>query len=184
MSWLVTGMILLIGIHLVPSFPALRRRLVNMQGMTAYQAGFGLIALLGLVLIAMGFSGSQFTLLWQPPAWGRLVNLVLMVPALILLVAAYLPSNIKRYTRHPMLWGVVIWSIGHLLSNGDTASLILFGGLGLFALFDMLSANLRGARKQQQAVSAGHETLVVSGGIIAYLALLYLHPLLFGVSAI
>ena len=100
MSWLVTGMILLIGIHLVPSFPALRRRLVNMQGMTAYQVGFDLIALLGLML------------------------------------------------------------------------------------FDMLSANLRGARKQQQAVSAGHETLVVSGGIIAYLALLYLHPLLFGVSAI
>ncbi len=184
MPLLIAGMLLLIGIHLLPSFPALRQRLVNLLGMIAYQAGFALIALVGLLLIVIGYSEAELTPLWQPPAWGRQVNLVLMVPALILLVAAYLPSNIKRYTRHPMLWGVTLWSLGHLLSNGDAASLILFGGLGLYALFDMLSANLRGATRQQQAVSAGRELLTVSGGIIAYLVLLYLHPQLFGVNVI
>ena len=184
MQLLILGMVILVGIHLLPSFPARRQYLIQKLGMNVYQAGFALIALAGLILIVLGMSRDKFPLLWTPPAWGDDLARALMLPALILLVAAYLPSNIKRYTRHPMLWGVVLWSISHLLSNGDLGGLILFGGLGGFALFDMLSANWRGAQKQRQAVPVSRELQVIVSGIIAYAALLYLHPTLFGASVI
>jgi len=182
MTLLITGMLVLIGIHLLPSFVSLRQGLIGRLGWQVYQAGFALIALAGLILIVVGMSRADFVALWQPPAWGRQAALILMLPALFLLVGAYLPSNIRRITRHPMLWGVTLWSTAHLLANGDLASLILFGGLGAFALFDMASANRRGAAKQTALVPCSRDFLVLGIGVIAYVVLLYLHPYLFGVK--
>jgi uncharacterized membrane protein len=107
-----------------------------------------------------------------------------MPVALTLLVAAFMPTNLKRFTRHPMLWGVTIWAAVHLLSNGDLASLILFGSFGAFSLFDMWSANRRGAELSSQALPYWRDLLVVVVGAIVYVAFLKSHAWLFGVPLV
>jgi uncharacterized membrane protein len=176
MKLLLTGMAIFLGIHLLPSFPGIRQGLIKRLGLYPYKGLFGLLALLGLGLIVIGKQQSASIALWQPPAWGPTVTYILMLPALILFAAAYLPGNIKRYTRHPMLWGVTLWAIGHILANGELASLIIFVGIGLFALFDMVSANRRGVTFSEVRKSVLWDSLVIVFGIIAYIAILTIHP--------
>ena len=184
MNLLILGIVIFVGVHLLPSFVALRRAAMDRLGPGAYKGLFSLLSLAGLVLMVIGKHLAGTEPLWQPPAWGRSAALILLLPALVLLAAAYMPSNIKRYTRHPMLWGVTLWSAGHLLANGDRASLLLFGSLGVYALFDMLSANLRGAVKQVKVYPRVKDGATVAAGLGVYVVLLWLHPYLFGVAVL
>lgn len=184
MNWLILGLAILIGIHLVPAMPARRQQLIRKLGDRFYQAMFAFIALVGLVFIIVGMGRIPFIAVWEPPSWGDAVVPWFMLPACILLVAAYLPGNIHRVTRHPMLWGVVLWAIGHMLANGDVAGLLLFGSLGIYSLFAMWSANQRGAEKATIRISFGRDLIVVGIGVVLYVALVFLHPTLFGVAAI
>ena len=179
---LILGIGIFVGVHLVPTLVSLRQQVIIRWGVGTYKKIFAVIALTGLVLIVIGKSRADFYPLWQPPAWGRNAALVLMAPAFIFLAAANMPSNIKRWIRHPMLWGVTLWSVGHLLANGDLASLVLFGSLGVFALLDMVSANLRGATRQHIRYPGTKDATVVAAGLVAYAALLFLHPYLFGAA--
>ncbi|MBA2410978.1 MAG: NnrU family protein [Gammaproteobacteria bacterium] len=184
MLLLTLGIIVFVGVHLVPGFPALRERLAGRLGEGRYMALFSGVALAGLVLIIIGKSAADFVPLWQPPGWGRVAALLITPLAFVLLATAYLPTNIKRFTAHPMLWGVSAWAVAHLLANGDLASLVLFGGLGSFALIDMWLANRRGAE-----ISATRQPLVkdltaLVAGLVAYGIFLTLHPYLFGVAVI
>ena len=181
MTLLILGLTLFIGIHLLPSFPAWRGNLVQRWGERRYKAVFAGIALAGLVLLVMGKAGAPFVSVYSPPAWGRHVTPLFVLAAFILLPAAHMRSNIKRYTRHPMLWGVTLWALGHLLSNGDLASLILFGSLAAYSLFDMASANLRGAVKSVTVYPLKKDATVVAAGVVTYVVFLLLHPYLFGV---
>ena len=79
-----------------------------------------------------------------------------------------------------MLWGVAIWAAAHLLANGDLASLILFGSFGAFSLFDVWSANRRGAQLSTKVVPYWRDLLVVALGGIVYVGLLHSHEMLFG----
>lgn len=184
MIWLITGLAVLIGIHLVPAVPALRQRLLRQMGEGLYKGLFTLIALSGLMLIIFGMHLAPFIAIWQPPTWGKGLVQLFMLPALILLAGAYLPGNIHRFTPHPMLWGVVLWAVGHLFANGDAASLLLFGSFGLYSLFAIWSANQRGAVKATVTVTMDRDLIVIGVGLVLYVALVFLHPTLFGVAAI
>lgn len=184
MAFLVLGILLFIGIHLLPSFASFRQRLIGRFGERAYKGMFSLVALVGFGLLIYGKARADFIPVWTPPAWGRHAALSLMPFALMLLVAAYLPSNVKRLTPHPMLWGVTLWAAVHLAANGDLASILLFGSLGIFALFDIVSANARGATTSKSTYPLTRDTAVVAIGLIAYGLLLFLHPYLFGVPAL
>lgn len=184
MTLLIIGMAIFIGIHLLPTFAAVRQLLVARLGTTTYKGLFSLLSLAGLVLIVIGKGQAPFVPLWAPPDWSRHAALTVMPIALMLLVAAYLPSNIKRFIRHPMLWGVTLWAAVHLLANGDLASVILFGGIGAFALFDMWSANQRGAQPSSQPYPFTRDLLVAAVGFAAYGIFLVAHPYLFGVPVL
>ncbi len=184
MNLLILGIVIFIGVHLLPSLVPVRRAAMERLGPGAYKGLFSLLSLVGLVLIAVGKVMADFQPLWQPPVWGRYAALVLLLPVFVLLAAANMPSNIKRFTRHPMLWGVTLWSVGHLLANGDRASLLLFGSFGAYALFDMVSANLRGAVKQEKVYPLVKDGVTVAAGLLVYGVLLVLHPYLFGVAVI
>jgi uncharacterized membrane protein len=176
MFFLVLGIVIFVGIHLLPSFVSLRQRLVTRLGEGPYKGAFSAIALTGLILIIVGMAMADFQPVWEPPAWGKTAALAIMPLSLILLVAANIPSNVKRYTRHPMLWGVFLWSVTHLLANGDLASLVLFGSLGAFSLSAMFSANIRGASKQETIFPIVKDAITTAGGLVAYGILLFLHP--------
>lgn len=184
MTLLVLGMLVFVGIHLLPTFASTRQNLIARFGAGAYKGGFTAISFIGLILLIIGKANADFVPLWTPATWGAYVALLLMPFSFILLTAANMPSNVKRLTAHPMLLGVVLWSAAHLASNGDLASLILFGGLGVFSLFDMWSANRRGAAPSKVAYPITRDIVVVAVGVLAYAAFLFLHPYLFGVRII
>jgi uncharacterized membrane protein len=181
MTTLILGVAVFIGAHLVPSAPSLHSRLQARVGRNRYRGLFSLVSLVGLVLLVVGMGRASFVPLWNPPVWANRFAVWSMPIALIVLVAAFMPTNLKRFTRHPMLWGVTIWAAVHLLANGDLASLILFGSFGVFSLFDMWSANQRGAELSSKAVPYWRDLLVVVVGGILYLAFFYGHGWLFGV---
>lgn len=180
MTLLVIGLIVFIGIHSLPMFSGLRQALVSRLELKGYKLLFSGVAALGLILIIIGKAKADFVHVYTPPSWGRHPAMLLMLFAFILLPAAHMPGNIKRFTRHPMLWGVVLWAVAHLLANGDQASLILFGSLAVYSLVDMVSANRRGAKLQSERLPLRKDMMVVVAGLVAYFIFLVLHPYLFG----
>jgi uncharacterized membrane protein len=182
MSFLISGTVIFFGIHLVPAFPFFRQRLLNSLGEKLYKVLFSAISFTGLIIIIYGKSHADFINLWQPSSSGRYFALILMPLAFIMITAYNLPTNIKRYTRHPMLWGVTLWSVAHLLVNGDLASILLFGSFGVYSLFDMWSANRRGAVKSDTPLTPVKDVVVVVVGLFVFGIFVFLHPYLFGVS--
>lgn len=180
---LILGILVFIGIHLLPTFSARRNRLLEQWGEKKYKALFSLVSFIGLILIIVGKANAPFVHLWVPPVWGGLLALALMPFSFMLFAAANMPTNIKRLTPHPMLWGITLWAAVHLSANGDLASLILFGGIGAFALFDVVSANRRGATLSTEKVPWRKDAIIVGAGFLVYGVFLFLHPYLFGVPA-
>jgi uncharacterized membrane protein len=184
MMWLISGLVLLIGIHLIPTVPRLRHYLVGRLGEAGYRAAFSLIAVAGLGLIILGMGRAPFIPVWEAPAWGFAVVPLLMLPACVLVVGAYLPGNLHRLTPHPMSWGVVLWAVGHLFANSGAAALLLFGSLGLYSLLAIWSGNRRGAVRATTRQGVDKDLLVLAIGVLIYVGLAFFHPLLFGAVAI
>lgn len=186
MSLLIAGVVLWIGAHLVPSIAAgFRQGLVDKLGAGRYRGVFSLAILASLVLIVVGWRSSPEEYLYVLPLWSRAAGFVLMVVSFILLGAANYSTAIKRFIRHPMLLGVFVWSVSHLLTNGTTRALILFGGLGLWALIEMpLISRREGPRELPAAPGFGAEVkgLVISA--IVFSVALYLHTYFAGVALI
>jgi len=181
MSLLVLGMLVFVGVHLIPSIPPLRDGLRARLGVGPYMGLFSLVSLGGFILIVVGMGRAPFVQLWSPPSWGRQVTLYAMPVALTFLIGAYLPSNLKRFVRHPMLLGVAIWAAAHLMANGDLASLILFGSFGVFAVFDIASSNLRGAQRSSKIVPRWQDLVLLIAGAVVYFGIMHGHGWLFGV---
>jgi uncharacterized membrane protein len=201
----------------------LRPALVGRMGEGPYRGVYSLIALVAFVLLAMAYNRAPYVELWYL-GWGRHVTAILMLLAAILLVAGLSERNpssvgqekalahpepargIQRVTRHPVMWAVGLWAIGHLFANGDLAALLLFGGIGVLALAGTVLIDAKLARRfgdEWQAFAAhtsnvpflaitrGHQRFALgeigwarlAGGLALYLALVLAHPWLFGVPA-
>lgn len=189
MLLLLLGLIVFFAVHLVPTMPDLRQGLIDRFGETAFKVAFGAMALLGLVLIVAGYHKLQLMpgknpIIWDPPTWTRHIAFLLMLPALILLVAAFIPSRIRTAAKHPMLAAIKIWALAHLLANGDLASLFLFGGFLAFAVYDRISVKRRAyAGRLGTAVGPPiNDAIVVALGVALYaFMLMWGHGLLIGV---
>jgi uncharacterized membrane protein len=163
--------------------PNVRQKLIDRFGANVYKAMFAICALGGLVVAIIGKGNAPFVPIWNPAPWSPGLAALLMVAAFVAWAAMALPTNIKRYTRHPMLWGIVLWSAAHLLANGDAASVVFFGAFGLFALYAMWSLNRRGAVKSAIRYPLTKDLIVVVLGVLVYALFLFAHPYLFGVPA-
>jgi uncharacterized membrane protein len=183
MNTLYIGMAIFIGIHLMPSVFPLRAMLIAKLGEGPYKGVYSLISLVGLVLIVYGKAYADFIPVWSPPSWARFIPWVLMLPALILIVGANVPCNIKRFSPHPMMWAVMMWAGAHLVANGDQASILLFAPFALFALIHIVTANMRGAVRQQEALPLVSDMKVIAMGTVTYFILAAAHPYLFKMPA-
>ena len=134
MTLLIIGIVAFLGVHVLPAISDLRARLVETLGENGYKALFSLLSIIGFVLIVWGFARAPFIQIWTPPHWTRYVAMVLMLPVFVLILAAYLPGEIKARVKHPFLVAIKTWALAHLIANGDLASIILFGGLAALAL--------------------------------------------------
>lgn len=130
MTLLALGLILWIGAHLF-------KRLAPDARSALGDKGKGLVALaiaLGVVLMIFGYRGAEGVPVYTPlPGMGHLNN-TLMLIAVFLTGVGGTKGLLYTRLRNPMLLGVVVWAVAHLLVNGDAASILLFGGLGLWAV--------------------------------------------------
>ena len=173
MSVLVIGLLLFFAAHLVPTRADLKRQFSERLGVAGYKIAFSTVSLVGLALIVVGFgevrTGSDWNpQLWIPPVWARHLAFALMLPAFVLLVAAYVPSRIRSAIRHPMLAAVKTWAFSHLLANGDLASLLLFGSFLAYAVYDRISLKYRAVAVPEAPVGVLNDIVVLAGGAAAY----------------
>jgi uncharacterized membrane protein len=189
MLWLILGLILFLGVHSVSIIDVdWRHRMATRFGELPWKGLYGLVALLGVVLIVIGYGDARRLVdpivLYQAPLWMRHVTLLLMLPVFVLLLAAYLPGRIQRGAKHPMLLAVKIWALAHLLANGTLADVLLFGSFLAWAVADRISLKRR-APVPVPGAPAGrwNDWIALGGGLALYLLfLLWWHEALFGVS--
>jgi len=181
MTLLVCGLIVFFATHLLPTRPAWRLLLQAKLGPKRYRGLFSLVSMLGFVLIIVGMGRAPVVSVWETPAWGNMATSLLLAAAIYSLVASFLTSRLSMLTAHPMLWGVTIWAAGHLISNGDAASMLLFGSFVLYSLFDMASANRRGAIPKGRQSLLKDEAKVLLVTALVFIGLLLAHPYIAGV---
>jgi uncharacterized membrane protein len=180
MVFLLIGVVLFFGIHVVSS-TALKASLVSKFGDNGYKGLFSLVSLVGLILIIVGKVLSEFQFVWAAFPQLSFITLPVMWISFLLLPAAHMKGNIKRITRHPMLWGILLWSTAHLLVNGDLASMVLFGSFGVYAIYAMVSQTQRGAQKQTHRMPLKFDLIVFAAGTLVFVLMIFLHGFLFGV---
>ncbi len=108
---------------------------------------------------------------WSPPGWTRWVAIVLMLPAFIFLVAAYVPGQIKARLKHPFLVAIKTWALAHLIANGDLASIILFGSFLAYAVYDRITLKRRQATGLVTVAASGpprNDLIAVVLGAVLY----------------
>jgi uncharacterized membrane protein len=188
MLTLLVGLLLFLGIHSTRIFADdWRTATVAKIGPLPWKGLYSVLSLLGFVVLVWGFRmARQDTLvLWSSPAWMKHVTAVLMMVSFILIAAAYIPRNsIKARLHHPMVLGVKVWALGHLLSNGVAADVLLFGAFLLWAVL-----SFRAARQRDRANhivyppgNAISTTITIAVGLVGWSVFaLFLHGPLIGV---
>lgn len=186
MTLLMSGVVLWCVLHFVPSLARpLRQSLIDRIGNNAYRGLFSLLLLSALAMIVFGWRSTPEVFIYQLPTWSRTVGMLLMVVAFILLGASHYQTAIKRLLRHPMLTGVIVWSVSHLLTNGTTRAMVLFGGIGVWALLEILLINRReGDREKPQAPPIGSEIRGVLVSLVIFAIVVYFHKYFAGVPLI
>lgn len=225
MSMLIAAALAFVLLHLLVSGTRVRGALVGMVGEPAYMGLFSLASVGAIVWLAGAYGGASGTgpSLWDTPRASRWIQAGVQLLALLFVVPGLLtpnPTSVKqegaidrpvagmlRITRHPFLWGVVIWAAGHLLVNGDGPGLILFGSMALLGVVGTYSIDA----KRLAALGAPYEAFmaktanvpfaaVVQGrqplrlleigwwrlllAVVVWVALLWGHGMIFGVSAL
>lgn len=190
MALLILGLVLFLGIHSIRIVAEpLRTRLIQSMGEWGYKGLYSLVALIGLVLIVIGYGQARLdpTWLYHPPPFLRHLNMLLMLLVFPALLAAYLPGRIQNLLKHPMLVAVKAWALAHLLVNGTLAGVLLFGGFLVWAVADRISVKRRRGpgTAPQLPKTALNDVIVILGGLGLYLAFAFwLHPILFGVAVV
>jgi uncharacterized membrane protein len=185
----IIGLILFLGPHVFVSRRGEREALIARLGRGPYLGLFSLVSIVGIVLIGVGFAryrAAGLIPVWYPPVWTRHIVVALMWPASIAVVAAYIPGDIKRVLKHPMLVGVKIWAAAHLCANGDLGGMILFGSVLAWAVYDRTTLKHRSDPGAPPIPIGGrrNDIIAVVVGTIVYLALGFVfHPIVIGVPA-
>ncbi|MEM9178124.1 MAG: NnrU family protein [Pseudomonadota bacterium] len=190
MTLYILGLAIFFGLHLDT---AVRSRAPEKDlrvrfGEGPYMGLYSIISLIGFVMIIYGFGATRGAgVLYVPPTWMAHINLVLTIPALILLVASQIPAGrIKKATKHPMLLAIKLWALGRLLTNGELNSLLLFGSFLAYAIFDRILVKRRGdiGPGPDATLNPVMDVIWIVAGLGVWAAIAFwLHPILFGVVA-
>jgi len=185
----ILGLIIFLGAHVFVSLRDRRAALISSIGRGPYLGLFSVASIVGLLLLGYGFAryrAEGIIPLWHPPAWTRHIVVAAMWPASIAVVAAYIPGNIKRVLKHPMLVGVKLWAVAHLCANGDLGGIILFGAVLAWAVYDRITLKHRSDSGSPPIKMGGfgNDIIAIVLGTILYAVLgLLFHPLVIGLPA-
>lgn len=134
---------LILGLGLWAAGHFFKRLAPDMRaGMGTAGKGIAAVVILGgLVLMIIGYRGAEVINLWFPPTWTVHLNNLLMLIAVFVYGMSATRGRLRGKMRHPQLVAVKIWAVAHLLVNGDLASVILFGGMLVWAVLEVIVIN-------------------------------------------
>lgn len=191
MTYLILGLLIFLGVHSVRIVADdWRTRTRARIGALPWKGLYTVASLVGFGLLVWGYGQArqQPVQLWSPPVGMRHVAALLTLISFVLLAAAYVPGNgIKARVHHPMVLGVMVWAVAHLLSNGNIGHVVLFGAFLVWAMADFLAARRRDAAAgtPYPRGTAGATGITVAVGVGAWIAFaLWLHGLLTGVRPV
>jgi uncharacterized membrane protein len=188
MSLLIIGLILFLGSHSARIFAEpWRNHMIDRLGEVKWKGLCAILSLIGLVLIVIGYGQARQmpVVLWQPPTYLAHIAILLNLVAFIFLASSLSKNNaIRLKLKHPMILGVKVWALAHLLANGTLTALILFGSFLLWAVLDFRSARKRPILMPEKAVVSTKATIIVIvSGVVVWAAFIFgLHQYLIGVS--
>jgi uncharacterized membrane protein len=188
MSLLIIGLIIFLGSHSCRIFAEpWRNHMIDRLGEVKWKGLCAIISLIGLVLIVIGYGQARQmpVVLWQPPIYLAHIAILLNLVAFIFLAASASTNNaIRLKLKHPMILGVKVWALAHLLANGTLVDLILFGSFLLWAVLDFRSARKRPIHMQEKVVVSSKATIIVIiTGVVVWAVFIFgLHQYLIGVS--
>jgi uncharacterized membrane protein len=158
MIGLVSALSLFVALHSVPAMPEVKSRIVYVTGRPIYLAVYSLVSTAALVWLFYEALNMDYVELWSSTLWEVRVAFVTAPLGLFLVITGLLSPNpfsvtlrragdhagaIVGVTRHPVLWGFLLWSSGHLFPNGDLRSVVLFGGFSVFSAIGIVVAERR-----------------------------------------
>lgn len=182
MVLLILGILLFAGVHFVPSLaPGLKASWLGRLGEGGYKGTFSLLLLAAFALMITGWRSIQPEFIYTPSPALHHPALLLLVFAFLLMVVSSRTSRLSLLIRHPQLTGVTVWGIAHLLLNGENRSLVLFGGMAVWAVLEMIAINRRdGAWVKGTAPSWGAEIVTLVIALVVVGVVVYIHPWLSG----
>lgn len=183
MTLLVLGVALFAIVHLIPAVPSLKARIKEAVGNKAYGPAFGVASIITLLMIIFGWRMADFVPVYDPPEWGRHANFGFTLIAFLCLGIFLFRGSFRQTLRFPLAIGVLFWGTGHLLANGDERSVILFGGLMIYAALHIVLGLANGVRPSPE-VRGGHDLLSLVAGVALYGLMTQLHTVLIGVPVI
>ena len=175
MTMLVAGLLLFLGGHLVRVVaPGFREGMIAKLGPWGWKAVYSVPALAGFVLMVIGYDAARWDspVLWHSPPWTRMVATLVMAPALVIFVSAYLPGKIRDGLRHPMLLATIAWAVVHLMANGRVADLVLFGSILAWAVVVTVAAWRRPWRPTSGPNGPVFDLVAVLIGVAAWMLLI------------
>ncbi|NKE66748.1 NnrU family protein [Ramlibacter sp. RBP-2] len=188
MAILILGLVLFLGVHSTRIVAdGWRSATIARIGEMPWKGIYSLLSIAGFALVIWGFRAARADtlVLYTPPVWARHLAALLLVASFILLVAAYVPRNaIKAKLHHPMVLGVKVWALAHLLANGVAADVVLFGAFLAWAVLSYRAARQRDRANNTvyPAGTASMTALTVVIGLVAWAAFAFmLHGPLIGV---
>jgi uncharacterized membrane protein len=189
MTLLLLGLALFLGVHSTRIVAeGWRTATIARVGEKPWKVIYSLLSIAGFVLLVIGYGAARQSpvVLFAPPIWTRHLAALLTIPAFVLLVAAYVPGNaIKRAIGHPMMAGVKIWALAHLLANGTLADVLLFGTFLAWAVLGFIAARRRdrAAGTTYPAGPGSRTAITVVVGLVAWAVFAFaLHRPLIGVG--
>lgn len=188
MPYLIFGLFIFLGVHSVRLVAQdWRAQTRSRLGALPWKGLYSAVSLLGLGLLIWGFSlaRQQPVVVWSPPLAMRHLASLLTLVSFVLLAAAYVPGNsIKARLHHPMVLGVKVWALAHLLSNGNLAHIVLFGSFLGWSIWDYGAARRRdlAAGTRYPGGTPGATGITVAVAVGAWIVVtLWLHGQLIGV---
>lgn len=188
MTAFIAGLALFLGVHSVRIFAdGWRTAQIARLGAPAWKGLYSLASVAGFALMAWGYGLTRTTPVdvWNPPGWTRHPAMLLMLVAFVLVAAAYVPGNrIRAAVGHPMVAGVKVWALAHLLCNGRLGDVVLFGALLVWAILDFRASRRRDRANGvvRAARSPSRDAITIVAGVVAYAVFGFvLHGMLIGV---
>jgi uncharacterized membrane protein len=189
MTILIIGLLIFLGIHSSRIFAeTARQKFIAQRGENTWKGVYTVVSVIGLGLIIWGYSlaRQQPIVLWNPPVATRHIAALLTLLAFILVASTYFKQSWMRVRfQHPMVLGVKVWALSHLLSNGTLADVLLFSGFLAWAVLCFIASKKRDRllKTQYPAAQAKATILAVVAGVIGWLVMaMWLHGLLIGVK--